>query len=540
MSGIGNRFIEAGYSMPKPLIEVEGKPIIEHVVHLFPNESKFTFICNSKHLNETNMRAILNRICPSATIIEIPNHKKGPVFAVSQIFNLIDEEEEVIVNYCDFNTYWDYHDFLTHTRNRGADGAIPSYKGFHPHMLGSTNYAFIKDEKQWMIKIKEKEPFTNNRMQEYASNGTYYFKKGALVKKYFNELLLSDQNINGEFYVSLVYNLLVRDGFKVSVYEIQHMLQWGTPNDLEEYNRWSNYFLKIINKKEHLFYENSIALTPLAGFGSRFSKVGYSKPKPLLDISGKPMIVQAADSIPHCDEYRFICLKKHLTDYPLEYELTRNYSNSTIISIDDVTEGQAITCNLGLFEDDLNKKLFVGATDNGMLFDEDKLSDLIQDSTTDAIIFTFKNHISAKNNPKMYGWVKTSKNQALYVSVKSPISESPEDDHAIVGTFYFKQASLFKEGLNQLITKDIRVNNEFYVDSLMNELILLGYNVKVFEISDYICWGTPDDYETFIYWQSYFHKSSNHPYRLENDSTVDVSKIDQLDVLYNTFMQENK
>ena len=540
MSGIGNRFIEAGYSMPKPLIEVEGKPIIEHVVHLFPNESKFTFICNSKHLNETNMRAILNRICPSATIIEIPNHKKGPVFAVSQIFNLIDEEEEVIVNYCDFNTYWDYHDFLTHTRNRGADGAIPSYKGFHPHMLGSTNYAFIKDEKQWMIKIKEKEPFTNNRMQEYASNGTYYFKKGALVKKYFNELLLSDQNINGEFYVSLVYNLLVRDGFKVSVYEIQHMLQWGTPNDLEEYNRWSNYFLKIINKKEHLFYENSIALTPLAGFGSRFSKVGYSKPKPLLDISGKPMIVQAADSIPHCDEYRFICLKKHLTDYPLEYELTRNYSNSTIISIDDVTEGQAITCNLGLFEDDLNKKLFVGATDNGMLFDEDKLSDLIQDSTTDAIIFTFKNHISAKNNPQMYGWVKTSKNQAFYVSVKSPISESPENDHAIVGTFYFKKVSLFKEGLDHLISKDIRVNNEFYVDSLMNELILLGYNVKVFEISDYICWGIPDDYETFIYWQSYFHKSPNHPYRLKNDSTVDVSTVDKLDVLYNNFKQKNK
>lgn len=540
MSGIGNRFIEAGYPMPKPLIEVEGKPIIEHVVHLFPNESKFTFICNSKHLNETNMRAILKRICPNATIVEIPNHKKGPVFAVSQIFNLIEEEEEVIVNYCDFNTYWDYHDFLTHTRNRGADGAIPSYKGFHPHMLGSTNYAFIKDEKQWMIKIKEKEPFTNNRMQEYASNGTYYFKKGALVKKYFQELLLSDQNINGEFYVSLVYNLLVRDGFKVSIYEIQHMLQWGTPNDLEEYNRWSNYFFKIINKKEHLFYENSIALTPLAGFGSRFSKVGYSKPKPLLDISGKPMIVQAADSIPLCDEYRFICLNKHLTDYPLEDELTRNYSNSTIIAIDNVTEGQAITCDLGLFEDDLNKKLFVGATDNGMLFDEDKLSDLIQDSTTDAIIFTFKNHISAKNNPQMYGWVKTSKNQALYVSVKKPISESPENDHAIVGTFYFKQASLFKEGLSQLIAKDIRVNNEFYVDSLMNELILLGYNVKVFEISDYICWGTPDDYETFIYWQSYFHKSSNHPYRLENDSTVDVSKIDQLDVLYNTFMQENK
>ena len=172
MSGIGNRFIEAGYKEPKPLIVIDGKPIIEHVCNLFPNEDKFTFICNSKHLSETNMREVLQSIKPNANIVEIPNHKKGPVYAVSLVEYLIEDDEEVIVNYCDFGTYWDYEDFLKHTRNRDADGAIPSYKGFHPHMLGSTNYAFMRDDKQWMLEIKEKEPFTNNRMQEYASNGT--------------------------------------------------------------------------------------------------------------------------------------------------------------------------------------------------------------------------------------------------------------------------------------------------------------------------------------------------------------------------------
>ena len=56
LSGIGKRFIDSGYPVPKPLIKVEDIPIIEHVVNLFPGESKFTFICNDKHLNETNMR----------------------------------------------------------------------------------------------------------------------------------------------------------------------------------------------------------------------------------------------------------------------------------------------------------------------------------------------------------------------------------------------------------------------------------------------------------------------------------------------------
>ena len=318
MSGVGNRFIVAGYSDPKPLVVVDNKPIIEHVCDLFPGESKFTFICNSKHLSETNMKEVLLRIKPNANIVEIPNHKKGPVYAVSLIEDLIEDEEEVIVNYCDFGTYWDYHDFLKHTRDRNADGAIPAYKRFHPHMLGSTNYAFMRDEKQWMLEIKEKEPFTDNRNNEFASNGTYYLKKGKFIKKYFNELIRENINLNGEYYVSLVYNLLVRDSLKVSIYDIQHMLQWGTPEDVEEYNTWSKYFRDAIEEKEKpKARDNSITLIPLAGHGSRFSKAGYKDPKPLINISGKPMIIQAAKSLPNSQNHIFVTLKTHLENYPL-------------------------------------------------------------------------------------------------------------------------------------------------------------------------------------------------------------------------------
>ena len=242
MSGIGKRFIEAGYKVPKPLIKADDKTIIEHVCNLFPDENKFTFICNSKHLSDTNIKQVLQSIKPNSNIIGISKHKKGPVYAVSLANKVIEDDEEVIVSYCDFGTYWDYKNFLKHTRDRDADGAIVAYKGFHPHMLGNTNYAFMQDKKQWMLKIREKKPFTNNRMQEYASNGIYYFKRGAYVKKFFQKLIDNNINLKGEYYVSLVYNLLVSSGLKVSIYEIQHMLQWGTPQDLEEYSIWSKYF----------------------------------------------------------------------------------------------------------------------------------------------------------------------------------------------------------------------------------------------------------------------------------------------------------
>jgi len=539
MSGIGKRFINAGYKDPKPLIVVDGKPIIEHVCDLFPNEDKFTFICNSKHLAETNMREVLLSIKPTANIVEIPNHKKGPVYAVSLIENLIEDDEEVIVNYCDFGTYWDYKDFLKYTRERDADGAIPSYKGFHPHMLGSTNYAFMRDENQWMLEIKEKEPFTDNRMNEYASNGTYYFKKGSYVKKYFQKLMDKDINLNGEYYVSLIYNLLIQDNLKVSIYNVQHMLQWGTPQDVEEYNTWSKYFRDAIEEKEKpKAQENSITLIPLAGRGSRFAKVGYKDPKPLIDVSGKPMIIQAANSLPNSENQIFVTLQEHLDNYPLEQTLKDEYPNSKIISIDAVTQGQAITCSLGLKDVDTDASLLVAATDNGMIYNKNKYKELIEEETVDAIIFTFRNHVSSKNNPQMYGWVETEGDTATGVSVKVPISDDPYNDHAIVGTFWFKEVAYFNRALENLIAKDIKVNGEYYVDSLMGELIELGLSVKVFEVDDYICWGTPDDYETFVYWQSFFHKVDWHPYSLDRDITVNKNKIDHLNKEYKTFAQE--
>lgn len=540
MSGIGNRFIEAGYTEPKPLIVIDGKPIIEHVCDLFPGETKFTFICNSKHLAETNIREILSNIRPKANIVEIPNHKKGPVYAVSLVEALIEDDEEVIVNYCDFGTFWDYQDFLKHTRSRNADGALPSYKRFHPHMLGKTNYAFMRDDEQWMLEIKEKEPFTDNRMNEYASNGTYYFKKGKFVKKYFKELMQKDINLSGEYYVSLIYNLMVEDGLKVSIYDIQHMLQWGTPQDVEEYNGWSKYFRDACDETlKFKAKDNSITLIPLAGRGSRFAQAGYIDPKPLIEISGKSMIVQAANSIPNSQNHIFVTLQEHLNNYPLEKVLKNEFPNSKIIAIDEVTEGQAVTCSLGLKDVDENTSLLIAATDNGMIYDRKKYQYLIEVENVDAVVFTFRHHVSSKINPQMYGWVKTDENNnAIGISVKIPISDDPYNDHAIVGAFYLKKVEYFNKALKNLLDKDIRVNGEFYVDSLMGELIELGLKVKVFEIDDYICWGTPNDYETFVYWQSFFHKASWHPYRLEKDITVNKDKIEEIKKKYCTFEQE--
>jgi NDP-sugar pyrophosphorylase family protein len=243
MSGIGKRFMEAGYSTPKPLIMVEGKPIIQHIVEKFdPQNDEFIFICNDIHLKETNMRSILENICTHKTIVQIPREKLGPVWAVMQVTEYFTDEEPCIVNYCDFNWQWDYIHFKNTVAANACDGSVISYIGFHPHLLGPNTYASMRHEDNWMLEIKEKHSFTPNKMNCYQSSGTYYFSKGEYIKKYFQQLMDKKVDLSGEYYVSLVYNELQEAGLKTYIYEIPTFMQWGTPDDLQEYIYWSDYF----------------------------------------------------------------------------------------------------------------------------------------------------------------------------------------------------------------------------------------------------------------------------------------------------------
>ena len=514
MSGLGKRFKEAGYNDPKPLIHVDGKPIIEHVVNLFSGEKDFKFICNDMHLKETKMQEILTNFCPHGKIYEVPvEGRQGPVHAVSLIFDEIDDNKEVIVSYCDYGTNWDYQGFLEDNRNRNADGSIACYRGFHPHMLGSDNYAFLKEKElgsRWMEKIQEKQPFTENRMEEYASNGTYYFKTGAIMKKYFQKLMDLEMKVKNEYYVSMVYNLLVEDDLNVNIFEIKHMLQWGTPYDLEIYNGWSKYF-NVKNQIQQKFKDkhNITLILPLAGKGSRFVEEGYKDPKPLLDVDGLPMIVSAVKSLPESSNQVFICLKNHLKNYPLEQKIKKQYNKSNIVSIDKVTEGQACTIELGIKEAkiDLEKPILVSACDNGVYFDTEKYQALINDENNDIIVWSFTNQECSKKNPEMYGWIETDENDHVKnVSCKRFIEgvHDLKKSHVIIGTVFFRKAKYFLEGLQENYKNNFRTNGEFYLDDVINPCIKKELITKVFEVNHYICWGTPNEYKTYNYWKDYF------------------------------------
>jgi NDP-sugar pyrophosphorylase family protein len=238
MAGTGNRFVQQGYKDPKPLIKVNGKRIIEYILDMFDENDEIVFICNDQHIENTDMKDILNKLSPSSKVVSLPNHKKGPIFTVMPFLDLVDDNEEVIVCYCDNPLIWDKHHFKKYVKDNNLDGCILTHSGLHPHTLNSTKMAFLKTDGILMEEIKEKECYTDNPMNEHASTGVYYFKNGGVMKECFKESIDRDINYNGEYYVTLSYNLLVEKDLRVGYYDTEFVTVFGTPSELESFEAW--------------------------------------------------------------------------------------------------------------------------------------------------------------------------------------------------------------------------------------------------------------------------------------------------------------
>lgn len=245
MTGYGSRFVAAGYKNLKPFIEVQGHTILEWIVKgMYPSEDRFLFICRDSHLKEiAGMEEYLRELAPKGKICRLENwEKKGPVNDVIRVQDMIESEEGCIVNYCDFFMKWDYEKFSKEVIENECDGAIPCYTGFHPHLIPEKNvYASCKkDEQDYLIEIKEKYSFHKDKTKASHSPGVYYFKNKNILMEYGNELLASNQTINREYYVSMIYNFMVKAGRKVWVPDnVERFCQWGTPEDLQEYLFWT-------------------------------------------------------------------------------------------------------------------------------------------------------------------------------------------------------------------------------------------------------------------------------------------------------------
>lgn len=251
MAGNSERFRKAGHTVPKPFLLIDGVPMIHWVCDMFSTEDDFVFIVQKSHASNPDFRTILETAAPKHTIVEIEPNRLGPIYSSLAADSLVDDEEPVIFTYCDFYQHWNYKRFLWCVE--AYDGGIAVFKGFHPASFGDTYYAYLRcNEKGEMLELREKRSFTDKRHEEPASSGVYYVRSWAMFRRFAEKVMRDGLKVSGEYYNSLIFNPMVEEGLKLTTYEIEKFICWGTPEDVEQYRFWSEYFRndvdRILNK----------------------------------------------------------------------------------------------------------------------------------------------------------------------------------------------------------------------------------------------------------------------------------------------------
>ena len=223
MAGLGSRFKISGYTVPKPLIPIEGKPMIQHAVDTLGIKGNYIFICQKEH----NLKSHLEVIYPRCKVIEIDYITKGSACTVLLAKEYIDNDLPLIITNCDQIMWWDDKSFSTFVKNYPYDGFVVTYTECTP----KNSYVKLNRE-GFAIEFAEKKVISS-----ISLNGIHYWKHGKDFVYSAQNMIETNEQYNNEFYVAPTYNSLIKDGKKIGVYHIpneQHNAV-GTPEDLIKY-----------------------------------------------------------------------------------------------------------------------------------------------------------------------------------------------------------------------------------------------------------------------------------------------------------------
>jgi len=224
-AGLGSRFSKAGYTMPKPLIEVNGKPMLQVVVENIGIKGRYIFIVQKEHYEKYNMKYVLNLIAPNCEIVITEGVTEGAACSILLAKEFINNGDPLIIANSDQYLEWDAYKFLYASMSEGVDGCISTFTNTHPKF----SYAKM-DEDGYVVEVAEKKPISNN-----ATTGLYFWKHGSDFVHYAEQMITKNIRVNNEFYTAPVYNEAIEDNKKIKTVHCERFWCLGTPEDLTQY-----------------------------------------------------------------------------------------------------------------------------------------------------------------------------------------------------------------------------------------------------------------------------------------------------------------
>lgn len=225
MAGAGSRFQQAGYTFPKPLIEVNGKPMIQTVVENLGVDANYIFVVQKEHREKYNLDTLLNLIAPNCKIVEVNGVTEGAACTTLLAKEFINNDQPLLMANSDQFVEWDSSEFLYKMNEQNSDGGIVTFKATHP------KWSFAKvNELGLVTEVAEKNPIS-----DIATVGIYYWAKGSDYVTFAEQMIAKNIRVNNEFYVCPVFNQAIEAGRQVRVFDVPAMWGLGTPEDLKHF-----------------------------------------------------------------------------------------------------------------------------------------------------------------------------------------------------------------------------------------------------------------------------------------------------------------
>jgi HAD superfamily hydrolase (TIGR01509 family) len=225
MAGAGSRFERAGYTFPKPLIDVNGEPMIKIVTDNLNLNANFIYLVQKSHREKYNLDTLLNLISPNCKIVDIDGITEGAACTTLLAKDFINNDNPLIIANSDQFLEWDSNEFMYKMNETNSDGGIVTFHSTHP------KWSFAKlDNDGFVTEVAEKNPIS-----DIATVGVYFWKNGSDYVKFAEEMIQENIRINNEFYVCPVFNQAIKSGKKIRTFNIDKMWGLGTPEDLSQY-----------------------------------------------------------------------------------------------------------------------------------------------------------------------------------------------------------------------------------------------------------------------------------------------------------------
>ena len=488
MAGKSNRFQESGYEFPKALLYANSKLIINRIIESFPNALDVLVIAASNQKSFIESRLSEINLSEKITFTYIDQHDLGPSESVSRARDYLDEDLPILVTYCDLSTNLDDVRFVENLSSFEA-GAIV-FTGFHPHTIRRPKFGYVKaDSSNRIVEFREKDSFSSKPLEENASAGVYSFRSKSVLLDCIDLQMANRTQVNGEYYLSLAINELVKSGGSASITFVDCFACWGTPEDFEDFNLYARIQELCTNPSVGEKVKGDTKLFLAGGQGAR-SRPLLDSYKALLQLSKsgtQQLWTRSAGGLISNEVVYFVGPIEVLDSVSVHFDPKVVLNKIELVS---KTESSCETALIGLNAmNGVDGPISIIASDNLIGFEREvDLSKL----DFDLLVWLSVSYPIAELNSDQYSWALASDSDRVE---KLSVKFKPTDGnhwYTVVGNFSFGSHKLAQNLISKTMSNHI-AKQELHLEEVIDTALSLGLKVKALLIPNYMSVGVPDE-----------------------------------------------